>query len=137
MKRIKKIIMLTAAIIPFFFFLIQPVSAEPLLNKTAGLETMTNTTGTEAGMAHVSVGLLVAKIIQVILGFLAIIFLVLMITAGFRWMTAGGNEEQTKKAIATIKNATIGLVVVLLAYAITYFLFKSLPFSGGGTIPTN
>ena len=83
-----------------------------------------------AGLGEASIGTIIASIIQAGLGLLAAIFLVLMIIAGFQWMTASGNEAQVKKAQDTIKTAVIGLVIVLAAYAITYFIFKYLPFSG-------
>jgi len=92
----------------------------------------------EANLTDVPVGKVVAEVIQVVLGFLAIIFLVLTLFAGFRWMTAQGNEEEIKKASASIKTAVIGLVIILAAYTITYFIFRVLPFGagsvgGGGT----
>jgi len=70
--------------------------------------------------------LVVANLISVLLGFIGVIFLVLMIIAGYRWMTAGGNEDQVKKAKSQMANAVIGLVVVLMAYSITYFVSKYL-----------
>lgn len=69
---------------------------------------------------------IISVIIRLILSFLAVIFVILMIFSGYQWMTAGGNEEQVKKAQTRIKNAVIGLVVVILAYAITAFVFKNL-----------
>jgi len=96
------------------------------------IQSLTNTMAGEATLGSVSVGYLVATIIRVILSLLAIIFLVLTIAAGFRWMTAGGNEEQVKKSTGALRDAVIGLVIVLAAYTITYFLFKYLPFGLGG-----
>ncbi|NCN22041.1 hypothetical protein GW758_00740 [Candidatus Falkowbacteria bacterium] len=100
----------------------------PLAN---GLDESTSQVATGAGLVSMGVGGLVATIIGVILSFLALIFLVLTIMAGFKWMTAGGNDEEVKKAQTSLKNAVIGLVIVLASYAITYFIFNSLPFSGG------
>lgn len=80
---------------------------------------------------------IIAAIISVALSLLAIIFIVLMIVSGYQWMTAGGNEEQVKKAQSRIKNAIIGLVIVILAYVITAFVFRNLPGGPGGTTPIN
>ena len=68
----------------------------------------------------------VASIIKVVLGLLGTIFVILMIYAGILWMTAGGNDTQVKKAQNIIQRAVIGLIIVVLAYAITYFIFKEL-----------
>ncbi len=111
----------------------QPTSTG-LLTDTSALTNMTETVAVTANLGNVEIGYLVAYIIKVVLGTLAAVFIVLMIMAGFRWMTAGGNEEQTKKAQGIIKTAIIGLIIVLAAYAITYFVFSALPFSGGGTL---
>ncbi len=72
----------------------------------------------------------IATIIQVVLGLLGTIFVILMIYAGILWMTAGGNDTQVKKAQNIIQRAAIGLLIVVLAYAITYFIFQNLPNGG-------
>ena len=62
------------------------------------------------------------KAIALFLSLLGAIFLVLMIYAGFRWMLAQGNEQEVVYAKKTIKNAAIGLVVVIAAFALTVFI---------------
>ncbi|MBU1870778.1 MAG: hypothetical protein ABH818_00180 [Patescibacteria group bacterium] len=42
--------------------------------------------------------LIIAKIIKASLGLLGIIFVILMLYAGFTWMTAGGEEEKINKS---------------------------------------
>ena len=68
----------------------------------------------------------IGLIIKVILGFLGVILIVLIIYAGFLWMTAGGESKQVDKATAIIKNAIIGLVLILLAYAIADFVITKI-----------
>lgn len=68
---------------------------------------------------------IVAIVIQMILGFLGVLFIVLIIVGGFQWMTASGNEETIKKAQRVIKNAVIGLLVVMLSYAASIFVIKA------------
>ena len=68
----------------------------------------------------------VAKIINIALGFLGIIFIGLTIFAGFQYMTASGNEEKTKKAVGVLTNAAIGLLIILMAWAITRFTIRQL-----------
>ncbi len=57
-------------------------------------------------------------IVNTALSLLGVVFIILMVYGGFQWMTAGGNEEQVKKAQGRIKNAIIGLVITIAAYAI-------------------
>jgi hypothetical protein len=80
-----------------------------------------DTTGTATSIPTIA-GQLVGYLLQ----FTGIIFMVLIIYAGFKWMTARGNDAEAKKAQELIYQATIGLIIVLSAYAITAFVGKSL-----------
>lgn len=64
----------------------------------------------------------VSQIIQVFLSLLGVIFVVLMIYAGFKWMMAAGDADDVKKAKGTIRMAIIGLVITVSAYAIWGFV---------------
>ncbi|MDO8668005.1 MAG: pilin [bacterium] len=79
-----------------------------------------------------------AGIIQVaisaFLGLLGIIFIVLIIYAGFNWMTARGEEEKVTLAKETLVRAVIGLIIIIGAYSITYFVFSNLPGGGGNPL---
>lgn len=101
-----------------------------LIEDPSQIESMTTEAGIASNLGQVEIGQIAARGIQVVLGFLAIIFLGLTVYAGFNWMTAAGNDENIKKAQATLKAAVIGLLIVLAAYTITYFVFAQLPFGG-------
>lgn len=79
--------------------------------------------GEKAGL-NVDAGLsdVLAAFISAALTLVGLIFLILMIYGGYLWMTAQGEEEKVGKAHKIITAAVIGLVVVLSAYAITYFI---------------
>lgn len=64
----------------------------------------------------------IGGIIKLVLSLIGILFLILTIIAGFQWMTAGGNEETVTKAKERIKNSTNGLLIILGAYLITYYI---------------
>jgi cytochrome bd-type quinol oxidase subunit 2 len=109
-----------------FFLTLMPVAGQTASNwldraNDGGLNTIAtdayNTTGTPR-----SIGSIIASILKVVLGFLGIVFVVLIIVAGFRYMTAGGNEDQVHEAVKQIRNAAIGLVIVVCALAITVFI---------------
>lgn len=68
---------------------------------------------------------LLNTVVSLILSLLGVIFLILMIYGGYEWMTAGGIETKVDKAKEIIRQSTIGLVVVIGAYAISYFLIKA------------
>jgi len=74
----------------------------------------------------ISLGEMISYVIKLVLSLLGIIFVILIIYAGFTWMTAAGNDEKISSAKKTIISATIGLAIVLAAYAITYFVIDQL-----------
>src|SRR5688572_5822444 len=95
----------------------------------------------DAGLAEVggTIGLsatdprvIAARIINVTLGLLAIIMLGLILYAGFLWMTSGGNAEQVERAKLMIRNAIIGVVLILSSWAIASFVINSLLGATGG-----
>lgn len=101
---------------------------------TSGLDTQDKALMGSSGLGGNSdLASIISVLISVVLGFLGIVFLALTIMAGFKWMTSEGNEEEIKKAKGSIKNSVMGLLIVLAAYAITYSVFKYLPFASSGT----
>jgi len=134
----KKNFIILAIIIIFPLFIIGS-SAQAGLLTNDNVKTMAEMTKTSAGFNDMSLGDLVAQILKTVLSLLGIIFLVIMVFAGYRWMTASGNEEAITNAKGTIKRAIIGLIIIISAYAITAFIFNQLPFTGnisGGGGPT-
>ncbi len=79
-----------------------------------------------SGIQPVHISVVVAAVIRVMLTFLGVIFICLMIFAGFRWMTSAGNEEAISKAKRIMIAAIIGVVIVILAFAITTFVFDTI-----------
>ncbi len=61
-------------------------------------------------------------VINAALSLLGIVFIILILVSGYKYMTAGGNEEQTTKAIAAIRRAIIGLIITVGAFAIWNFV---------------
>ena len=69
---------------------------------------------------------IVGVIVGIALGLVGAVFLILMILAGYNWMTAQGEEEKVQKAKDTITRAIIGIIIVIGAYASWAFLFSKL-----------
>lgn len=59
--------------------------------------------------------------LSIVIGAVAV---VMIIVGGFRFITSGGDADGTKKARNTIIYAAAGLVVVILAQSIVYFVFS-------------
>jgi len=76
------------------------------------------------------------RVINAGLSVVGIVFLVLMLYGGYLWMTARGKEERLEKAKNTLEAAIIGLIIVLAAYGITYFVVDRIISSTAGVTPT-
>jgi hypothetical protein len=69
---------------------------------------------------------IIFRAIQYILAFLGVVAVVVILIGGFMWMTAGGNDEKVGKAKKILIQGLIGLVIVLLAFAIATFVIQRL-----------
>jgi len=85
-----------------------------------------NQVGAATGLSATDPRVIAARLINVALGTLGIILLTIILYAGFLWMTAGGDSAKVDKAKAWIRNAVIGLVIILLSWAIAYFVINAL-----------
>ncbi|MFA6194567.1 MAG: pilin [Patescibacteria group bacterium] len=68
----------------------------------------------------------IGRIINMALGFLGVIAVGIVLLGGFKWMTAGGNEEKTGEAKKLLGAGVIGLVIILSSWAIATFIINSL-----------
>lgn len=73
-----------------------------------------------------SIPAIVGTVINVLLGLFGTILTVLLLLAGYNWMTAGGDEGKVTKAKDMIKNAVIGIAIILAAYAVSNFVINAL-----------
>lgn len=90
-----------------------------------GLNTIGQKTGFgQAKATSAEVGLYdkIALVINVALGLVGILAAIYILYSGFRWMRAGGNDQEIKAAKDGLKNAIIGLAIVLLAYVVVNFV---------------
>lgn len=94
-------------------------------NLNDAMGTLSNA-GNKAGTGDAEVENVVGSIINAALSMVGLIFLVLMIYGGFLWMTARGDESAIEKAQKIISAAVVGLVVIMAAYAITFFVTSRL-----------
>ena len=69
---------------------------------------------------------IIGNVINIALGFIGVIFFILVFWAGVRWMTSAGNEEVVKEAKNTIKTSVIGIAVVFLAFLFTNFVLRQI-----------
>lgn len=68
----------------------------------------------------------VLNIINAVIGVLGIVAVIVIIIGGVQYMTSSGDAGKVKKAKDTILYGIIGLVVVILAFAIVNFVIANL-----------
>ncbi len=111
--------------------LVAPMSAlaqgtSPYDTARTKVQTVGQTAGIGTGTDENTLLNMIGNIINVVLGFLGVILLVYILYAGFLWMTAGGDSKKVETATTMIRNAIIGLVIIVAAYAISTFVLSKL-----------
>lgn len=104
-----------------------PAHAQALTNADFYGGVTPDTFASSAGLsASADLPTTIASIIRVILGFLGVVAVVIIMIGGFKWMTAGGNDDKVKSARKVMVSGIIGLVIVLSAFAIAQFVISSI-----------
>lgn len=106
-----------------FFFLLNLALFSPLVVSAQGLKNASGQLGTAAKRAGTEgtgdLDSVVGSGIRTALTLVGLIFLILMVYAGFLWMTARGDDAKIDKAKDIVSASLIGLIIVMGAYAIT------------------
>ncbi len=79
-----------------------------------------------SGLTSTDVRVVVAQLVRVALGVLGILAVVIVVYAGFTWMTAGGNEERIGVAKKWLTAGVIGMVLIFSAFSIATYVEISL-----------
>ena len=72
-----------------------------------------------------AIGTTIGYLISAVLALAGTIFLILTIYSGILWMTARGDDAQVEKATNIIRRSAVGLIIVVAAYAITFFVVET------------
>jgi len=82
--------------------------------------------GGSTGLGSKDIKSTITQILNVLLGFLGIIAVIVILLGGFKWMTAGGNEDKVGEAKKLLGAGIIGLVIILAAYAIATYVISTI-----------
>lgn len=82
----------------------------------------------------------IGRLIQVFFGILGVVAVIIIMYAGFIWMTASGDPNKVATAKKILTNAIIGLIIIFMAFAIVTFVIGRLqgiapPPGGPGNYP--
>jgi hypothetical protein len=79
-----------------------------------------------SGLSGEDPRIITVRIINFALSLLGIVAIIIILYAGFTWMTAGGNEEKVGSAKKILGAAVMGLIIIMASYAIMSFVLRSL-----------
>lgn len=111
--------LISFAILAFLFVPLLTLPAAAQTTANFGLDNVNE--GLDGTLSNSDPRAIIGRIINVALGFLGVIAVAIILLGGFKWMTAGGNEEKIESAKKLLTAAIIGLVIILLAWAIVIF----------------
>jgi cytochrome bd-type quinol oxidase subunit 2 len=77
--------------------------------------------GSQLGLGAADAKSVVINLIRLALGLAPLVAVSMLILGGMMWMTSAGNEERLDRAKRTISGAVIGLILIMLAWAIVVF----------------
>ena len=92
----------------------------------AGLDSVGAAADYNTNEADAGLTVIIAKFIKGLFGLLGIMMVILMVYAGFTWMTAGGDTTKVDKAKSLIRQSVIGFAIIMSAFAISSFVVSSL-----------
>ncbi|MFA5188219.1 MAG: pilin [Patescibacteria group bacterium] len=133
--KIKKRYLSLIIFVVLAFIFVMPIVAQAALNfqnANQGIETSAQSAGVQTS----EISIIIANIIKALLSLVGMIFLILFIYGGFKWMTAGGAPDKIEKAKKLLVNAVIGLAIITAAYTITFFISQVLEGSQSNTTET-
>jgi len=126
----KKIVIIILCLFVFVFNVNFCFAADNLGNAFGGTGSPLDQVAGDKGAGYKTTGVGIESMISLIIGialsFVGVIFLVLMIYGGYIWMIARGNEQEVQKAKDIIKNSIIGLLVVVAAYGVSWYIINAL-----------
>ena len=73
-----------------------------------------------------TVSQVIFDVIDIALAVVALISVLFLIIGGYRYVTAGGNEESQESAKKTMTNAIVGLAIVILSFVIVNVIANAL-----------
>jgi cytochrome bd-type quinol oxidase subunit 2 len=129
MKRFNKTIVLFLSLLFLLSFVSSSLAQDSGAEQKKGLK---NAFGSDSFLSNVAqkagfiveendddrIFTIIGQVINIFLSLLGVIFMILVIIAGYKWMTAAGNEEQVTQAKSYLKYAIIGLFVITLTWGV-------------------
>ena len=127
MKKLMSQFLLSLMVMPVVSLLLAaPVAAQPESSDYWGGEDIEENIQEDILLGERDPREIAAQVVNIILGFLGIVAVIIVLAGGFKWMTAGGNQDKVDEAKKLMSAGVIGLIIVLAAFGIARFIIDSL-----------
>ena len=98
-----------------------PVGAQVM----TGLDQANSSAGLP-GLASGDLSTAIGNVVSGVMGLVGSIMFVYLLYGGFRWMVAGGDAKGVSEAQSIIKNAVIGIAIIIFSYTLASFVIDRL-----------
>lgn len=107
------------------FYLLVPASVLAYnFNEQSGLGKTASKAGYTDALAKLEPENLIVQGLGMVFSFVGVLFLIMMIFGGLKWMIATGNDTEVAKAKKIVVQGIVGVLIIFAAYAITYFVVQ-------------
>jgi len=123
----KNFIIFTASILLILvFFGFSSFCLAAATNQLGGLQNTATGIGykQDSAPASVQISSWIGMIVRTLIGFIGVVFMVLVWMGALDIIGAGGNDEEVKKGKDKIKNGAIGILIVFSAYLLTNIILS-------------
>jgi len=130
MKKITSFILLAMIMVPVFALTLTANAGNANDMLWGGYE---GNVQAQSGLGNTDPREIAGSVINIFLGFLGIIAVLIILYGGFKWMTAGGNDDGIGEAKQMISAGVVGLVIVLASFGIAQFVIGAVYNATGAT----
>lgn len=94
-----------------------------LIKKVLAIE-IENPIGIDAPSGQAGLNIILGRVVNIVAAVAGLIFLAMLLVAGFRWLTAGGDQKALSSARGMLFSAFIGMILVVASFIIAQIIFK-------------
>lgn len=122
LKNYKIVLLIIFCLGQLTFLTVPIIQAGELWDLQEGKDEIPTAFGYSTGQEPTDIRTVIVRVVRVFLTFIALIFVIIIIYAGWKWMTAAGNQDRVAEAKRQIIAGAIGFFIIAAAYALTFFV---------------
>ncbi len=70
------------------------------------------------------IGTIIGSVVQLAIAAAGLLFFIMLLLGGFKYITAGGDEKSAASARGTLTQAFIGLIIIVAAFLLSQLIFN-------------